>query len=128
MFWRKKPKADQPQDAVSEVIELPKRSLGKSIKSVFSRIKFDLEDLTVLEDVLIQSDFGVDAAADIVSELTSRAKRAAVSSESQLRALLAELLIEKLSRDDSSLNLSDETSPYVVLVVGVNGAGKTTTI
>jgi len=128
MFWRKKPKADQPQDAVSEVIELPKRSLGKSIKSVFSRIKFDLEDLTVLEDVLIQSDFGVDAAADIVSELTSRAKRTGVSSESQLRALLAELLIEKLSRDDSLLNLSDETSPYVVLVVGVNGAGKTTTI
>lgn len=128
MFWRKKPKADQPSGASAEVIELPKRSLGKSIKSVFSRIKFDLEDLTTLEDVLIQSDFGVDAAANIVADLTSRAKRAGVSTEGELKNLLSQLLVEKLNRDDSALNLDSEVSPHVVLVVGVNGAGKTTTI
>jgi len=128
MFWRKKPKADQPSGASAEVIELPKRSLGKSIKSVFSRIKFDLEDLTTLEDVLIQSDFGVDAAATIVADLTSRAKRAGVSTEGELKNLLSQLLVEKLNRDDSALNLDSEVSPHVVLVVGVNGAGKTTTI
>jgi fused signal recognition particle receptor len=42
--------------------------------------------------------------------------------------LLKELLVEKLTREDSALNLQGDTLPYVILVVGVNGAGKTTTI
>lgn len=125
MLWRKKSKA---QEAPIEVVELPKRSLTKGIRSVFSRIKFDLEDLSTLEDVLIQSDFGVDAAADIVTELKVRAKRALAASEAELKEVLSELLIEKLSRADVALNLNSDVQPYVILVVGVNGAGKTTTI
>jgi len=56
-----------------EPIELPKRSLTKGIKSLFSRIKFDVENLGDLEDVLIQADFGVDAAEAIVQEVKNRA-------------------------------------------------------
>lgn len=122
MFWRRKQHSesqDQPQE---------KKNLGLSIRSVFSRVKFDLEDLESLEDVLIQADFGVDASAELVSELKQRAKRSSVSSESELRKLLAEILTQRLSRSDSELNLAEGNSPKVILVVGVNGAGKTTTI
>ncbi len=126
MFWRKKSKEDgSPQ--VQEV-ELPKRNLTKSIKSIFSRIKFDLEDLGSLEDVLIQADFGVDAAEEIVQELTSIAKKQGLSTEADLKNALKDLLIAKISRTDSALNLDSDQSPNVILVVGVNGAGKTTTI
>jgi fused signal recognition particle receptor len=128
MFWRKKSKAEATPEAPLEAVELPKRNLTKSIKSVFSRVKFDLEDLTTLEDTLIQADFGVDAAADIVDQLKSRAKRASATSETELREILSELLVEKLSRADTQLNLDSEVQPYLILVVGVNGAGKTTTI
>ena len=111
-----------------EAVTLPKRSFGRSIKSLFGRIKFDLQDLEALEDTLIQADFGVDAAANVVADLKARAKRQGVSDEAALKAILVELLTEKLKRDDSALNLSDAQLPYVLLVVGVNGVGKTTTI
>lgn len=109
-------------------VELPKRTLTQGFKAVFSRIKFDVENLEELEDVLIQADFGVQAAEDIVSEVKSRAKRAGARTEAELKQILTELLSEKLSRTDSALNLDSGAQPYVILVVGVNGAGKTTTI
>ncbi|MFM2373609.1 MAG: hypothetical protein RJA75_505 [Actinomycetota bacterium] len=109
-------------------VELPKRTLTQGFKAVFSRIKFDVENLEELEDVLIQADFGVQAAEDIVSEVKSRAKRAGARTEAELKQILTELLSEKLNRTDSALNLDSGEQPYVILVVGVNGAGKTTTI
>jgi len=126
MFWRKKSK-DEASPQVQEV-ELPKRNLTKSIKSIFTRVKFDLEDLSSLEDVLIQADFGIDAAEQIVQELTAIAKKQGLSTEAELKSALKELLTNNISRTDSALNLDSEQSPYVILVVGVNGAGKTTTI
>jgi fused signal recognition particle receptor len=46
--------------------------------------------------------------------------------ENDFVRLLREVLEERLSRFDTTLNLKDR--PAVVLVVGVNGVGKTTTI
>jgi fused signal recognition particle receptor len=154
MFWRKKDKAAdqvveevvvQEPEAIETVVEtstiepvavtqdlvaveLPKRNLTKGFKSVFSRIKFDVENLEELEDVLIQADFGVGAAEQIVAEVKTRAKKAGARSEAELKTILTELLTEKMTRADSSLNLDSGKQPYVILVVGVNGAGKTTTI
>ena len=119
-----KPKpVDKPTVAVQEV-ELPKRSLGDGVRSLFSS-NVDLDDL---EDILIRADFGVDAALEISEELKREANRAGASSDAELRLLLKDLLTKKLTRSDAALNLSDGKLPYVILVVGVNGAGKTTTI
>lgn len=152
MFWRKKDNAadqvveeaivqelevteevvvETPSVAATQdlvAVELPKRNLTKGFKSVFSRIKFDVENLEELEDVLIQADFGVGAAEQIVAEVKTRAKKAGARSEAELKTILTELLTEKMTRADSSLNLDSGKQPYVILVVGVNGAGKTTTI
>ena len=151
MFWRKKDKSVQEPVVIEEVLEeviqneapvqeveipqvelepvvLPKRSLTKGIRSVFSRIKFDLENLDELEDVLIQADFGIDAAESIVHEVKNRAKKSGAKTEGELKLILTDLLTEKFGRDDRSLKLDNGVQPYVILVVGVNGAGKTTTI
>jgi fused signal recognition particle receptor len=116
-----------PEPEKVEVV-LPKRTFAKGIKSLFTRIKFDPENLDELEDVLIQADFGVDAAEQIVAEVKSRAKKQGAETEAQLKGILADLITEQLERDDKELNLSSGKLPYVVLVVGVNGVGKTTTI
>lgn len=147
MFWRKKEKSVQEPVVIEEVIQdelavqeveipqvelepvvLPKRSLTKGIRSVFSRIKFDLENLDELEDVLIQADFGVAAAEAIVQEVKNRAKKSGAKTEGELKLILTDLLTEKFGRDDRALKLDNGVQPYVILVVGVNGAGKTTTI
>lgn len=107
-----------------EEVELPSRGLGEGIRSLFGE-KVELEDL---EDILLRADFGVDASVEITEDLKKAANKAGASSDAELRLLLKDLLVEKLSRSDAALNLSSGDLPYVILVVGVNGAGKTTTI
>jgi fused signal recognition particle receptor len=111
-----------------EQVELPKRSFVKGIKSIFTRIKFDVENLDDLEDTLIQSDFGVDASAHIVESVKQRAKKLGAKTEAELKEILVDVIAEALEREDKQLNLADGKLPYVILVVGVNGVGKTTTI
>jgi len=105
-------------------VELPKRSLGSGIRSLFS----DSMSIDELEDVLILADFGVETAAEITAELRREANKQGATTDPELRLLLKDLLSKRLGRNDSALNLDDGKLPYVILVVGVNGAGKTTTI
>ena len=121
------PAVEEPEEELVAV-ELPKRSAKKGIRSLFSRIKFNPENLDELEDILIQADFGIDASMAIVDEVKARAKKAGASTEQELKDILAAVIAENLDRDDKALNLSDGKLPYVFLVVGVNGVGKTTTI
>lgn len=111
-----------------EQVELPKRSFAKGIKSLFTRIKFDVENLDDLEDTLILSDFGVNASAQIVDQVKQRAKKLGAKTEAELKAILVDVIADALEREDKQLNLADGKLPYVILVVGVNGVGKTTTI
>ena len=125
------PKVIEPEGfekPVLEAVELPKRRFSGGIKSLFSRIKFDLENLNELEDILIQADFGVDAAEQIVTKVKAKAKSTGARTEAELKQILTDLLAEAFTRDDISLKLDSGVQPYVILVVGVNGAGKTTTI
>jgi fused signal recognition particle receptor len=116
------------EESVLEPVELPKRRFSGGIKSLFSRIKFDLENLNELEDILIQADFGVDAAEQIVAKVKAKAKSTRAKTEAELKQILTDLLAEAFTRDDIALKLDSGVQPYVILVVGVNGAGKTTTI
>lgn len=116
----------EPATSIGKVVEveLPKRSLTDGIRSLFGS-SVDLDDL---EDILLLADFGVDASVEITEKLRRLAAKTGANSDAELRLMLKDLLVEKLSRSDSALNLSDGKLPYVFLVVGVNGAGKTTTI
>jgi len=138
-FWRKKRKEekqasvpigqDQPtnQEDLTPA-SLPKRSSKKGIRSLFSISKFDPEDLQTLEDILLQADFGLRASETIVAAVKAQATSQGAFTESELRAILAQVIESQLSSDNRELNLSSGKLPYVFLVVGVNGAGKTTTI
>ena len=67
---------EEPELEELVAVELPKRSAKKGIRSLFSRIKFNPENLDELEDILIQADFGIDASMAIVDEVKARAKKA----------------------------------------------------
>jgi fused signal recognition particle receptor len=136
-FWRKKREEEKaeasqpdavvrPQDLVATA--LPKRNSRAGIRSLFSRIKFDLESLEQLEEILIQADFGVATAEAIVAEVKKLAKAEGAKTEAELKTILAGVIRDKLASGNRELNLTSGKAPYVILVVGVNGAGKTTTI
>lgn len=79
-----------------------------------------------LEEALLRLDFGPVMADEIVREVRGRAAAARVVCGRDLRELVEDVLVERLSEFDTTLNLG--VRPAVVLVVGVNGVGKTTTI
>jgi fused signal recognition particle receptor len=136
-FWRKKREEEKvdgnqegspskPQDLVTAA--LPKRNSTAGIRSLFSRIKFDLDSLEQLEEILIQADFGLTTAEAIVLEVKKLAKAQGAQSEAELKTILSGVIRDKLATGNRDLNLTSGNLPYVILVVGVNGVGKTTTI
>ena len=86
----------------------------------------DEELLEELEEVLIMSDIGVDASTEIISNLRNRIKKEKIENEEDVKLALREEMEKILSLDDNDLKL--DTTPSVILVVGVNGVGKTTSI
>lgn len=97
----------------------------------------DDDSIEELERVLLEADFGVDAAMDLVQDLESAARRGKVKTEAQLRELLSTRIRDILAATsqapgEGALSFAEygETGgpgPLVILVLGVNGTGKTTT-
>lgn len=86
------------------------------------------EDLFMdLEDILVGADLGVEMTMSVVDELRERVRTGGIKEPTEITGVLKEILIERLNSVDSGGAIG-ETSPSVVLVVGVNGVGKTTTI
>ena len=94
----------------------------------------DLEDtLDELEDTLLSVDFGPNTSMNILDEIRERIeageiKTGARSRRRSRRPLSTSSSARTAARSGPApLNLA-ETSPSVILVVGVNGGGKTTTV
>ena len=104
-----------------------KESFNTKINDVFSNFrKVDEEFLEELEEVLIMSDMGVDTSVKIVNNLRKRIKKDNIKDEEEVKQALREEIKAIFDEIDNSLNLN--TTPSVILVVGVNGVGKTTSI
>lgn len=104
-----------------------KTSFDEKINNVFSGFrKVDEELLEELEDALIMSDVGSETTLKIIDELRNKIKKENIKEEQEVKTALKEVIKEIFDRTDTSLKL--ETTPSVILVVGVNGVGKTTSI
>ena len=101
--------------------------LTGSIAAVFTRKRLDQEMLDDLEDILIQSDFGVDMATTVTEALRRERFDRDISSE-EVRDILAGEIVKVLEPVAVPLVLDPVHKPFVILMVGVNGTGKTTTI
>jgi len=114
--------------------------LTKTRESVFSRISravmgkknVDDEVLDNLEEILITSDVGVETVLKIIGRIQERVARDKYLGIGELNKILKEeiaaLLLENQVTDATGFNCPVDSSPYVIMVVGVNGVGKTTTI
>jgi fused signal recognition particle receptor len=105
-------------------------ALGKGLLALLSRGSLDEEAWEEVEDTLIASDLGVEAATELVDSLRTRVKVEGTSDEATVRGWLREDLLALVQPDMDRRIASSRVGdrPAVVLVVGVNGAGKTTTV
>ena len=104
------------------------RRTGSGLGQLFlGRKQIDEDLLDELETLLLMADVGVDATRSIIDDLTARLKRNELADTEALRLALREDMLRILEPVARPLELPEQSSPAVVLTVGVNGAGKTTT-
>ena len=114
-------------DKLKNGLSKTKTSFDEKINAVFSGFrKVDEELLEELEEVLIMSDVGTETSLKIINNLRNRIKKENIQDEKQIKEALKQEIKEILDKTESNLKL--ETTPSIILVVGVNGVGKTTSI
>jgi fused signal recognition particle receptor len=89
--------------------------------------KIDDELLEELETSMLMADVGVEVTERIMSGLHRRVARSELSDYAALVSALREEIVALLAPCTATLEIPDESRPFVILMVGVNGAGKTTT-
>jgi fused signal recognition particle receptor len=116
--------------------DVPKRSFWQRVKDValmdvvvLAKGGVSAGSLEQLEQVLLESDFGVPVTLRMVEEVERRAKRGLVKTQDEFQEALAEAVDTALRAGNADPSLRRAaTGPTVILIVGVNGAGKTTFI
>jgi fused signal recognition particle receptor len=114
-------------DRLKEGLQKTRKGITEKIDQVLVSFgKIDDELFEELEEILISSDVGIETTMRIIDELKKKVKERKIIDPKQVKCLLKEELTEILGSDNSGLIL--DTSPSVIIVIGVNGVGKTTSI
>jgi fused signal recognition particle receptor len=100
--------------------------LGDGIANL-TRKQLDTATLESLEDLLIESDLGIETSAKIIETLR-RTRHDAELSADEIKSLLAAEIEKTLAPAARPLEIDATKKPFIILMVGVNGSGKTTTI
>lgn len=112
---------------LKEGLAKTKGAIDDRINNVFANFrKVDEELLEELEEALILSDVGATTATNIIDKLRLTIKRNKIEDADLVKEELKKEIALILNSNENELKL--ETTPSVILVVGVNGAGKTTSI
>ncbi|MBQ2708766.1 MAG: signal recognition particle-docking protein FtsY [Clostridia bacterium] len=113
-------------DRLKEGLAKTKNALFKQVDNLFkSFVKVDEDMLEELEELLIMADVGALSTEEIIEQLRERIKDERITEPEACRVALQDILVGMIG-DGEPLQL--ETTPSVILVIGVNGVGKTTSI
>ena len=110
-----------------------KAGLEKTKNAVFGQVnevvksfrKVDEDLLEELEEVMICADMGASTTERVIEELRDRIKSEKIKDADDVKVALAEILRDMVGEGEP---LHLDTTPAVILVIGVNGVGKTTSI
>ena len=112
-----------------------KDKLFKSREGLFGKLKsfilgrdvIDYEMYEELEDILIQSDIGMDMTVKIVGALEKEVKKRGIKDPKDIYPVLKEVMEGFLIKEGNDIKIEDGKL-NVILEVGVNWVGKKTTI
>ena len=94
-----------------------------ALLKLFVRVDEDL--LEELEELLITADVGVGATEEILDRLREEVKDGRLKEPADIKSALRVILSDMIGEGEA---LHLDTTPTVILIIGVNGAGKTTSI
>ena len=81
-----------------------------------------------IEDLLITADLGMEATTRISTNLLNKISRKELKDPQALFSALHDEMQAILAPCEQPLVIPEQSTPFVILVIGINGAGKTTTI
>lgn len=111
---------------IAQGLKKTRDSMARQVDQVLKSFKkIDEELFEELEETLIMADVGMPTAERICGQLRERVKEEKITDPADVRGLLREIITEMLAGGEE---LTLNTKPAVIFVIGVNGVGKTTTI
>ena len=124
-------KKDNETKKYSDGMEKSRKNFSSKLKNLSSRYKtVNQEYFDELEQILIESDAGINFTLNIIEEVLDRSKKEHITDPKTINEILVDrMFIGYAEKGDIQNEISfKEGTPTVLLVVGVNGVGKTTTI
>ena len=112
-------------EKIKQGLTRTKENIGHSFDQLFAG-ELDDDFYDEMEETLILSDMGVEAAMEVSEELRRRCRAAGIREAHGAREELKEILTGMLTVGRPGLDMT--AAPTVCLFIGVNGVGKTTTI
>lgn len=113
-------------DKLKQGLTKTKRAVMDQMDTLFkSFVAIDEDMLEELEEILIMADVGAATASEIIEKLRDTIATEGLTEASQAKKALMNILKETIGEGEP---LKLDTTPSVILVIGVNGVGKTTTI
>ncbi len=113
-------------DRLKEGLSKTKNAIFNQVDNLFkSFVKVDEDMLEELEELLIMADVGVKSTEMIIRSLREKIKDERITEPEECRLALQEILVGMIGEGEP---LKLESTPSVILVIGVNGVGKTTSI
>jgi fused signal recognition particle receptor len=116
-------------ERMKEAVSRTRENLAERIEDVVSIGKeIDRSTLDDLEATLIGADLGTTTTHEVLEKLRDKADRKQIKDVNELKRLLKEELLTILTSTGAQPVTKVDSTPEVIIVVGVNGTGKTTTI
>ncbi len=104
------------------------KNLSAGLNGLIFKKKIDENILNDIEDFLIQSDVGVEAAKELKEKFSKTKIDPKNSEKSEIIKIFSQYVSEILKPLEKDLESIKKNKPSVILIAGVNGVGKTTTI
>lgn len=114
-------------ESVKSAFTKTRSSISEKLTVLFTNKQIDVGDIEEIENILLQSDFGLDFTELLTAKLKKTLKSGEQVNLDSLKEIVREVFV---SEYNSSVQKTDEiiTNPHFILLLGINGSGKTTTV
>ena len=115
-------------DKFKEGFQKSASALSSGIKDIIVKKKIDDENLNKIEEFLIKSDVGIEAASEIKQIISTKKIDPSKDLSLEINLILKDYIISLMKPLENKSFFTKKDKLNVTLISGVNGVGKTTTI
>ena len=115
-------------DKFKEGFQKSASALSSGIKEIIVKKKIDDENLNKIEEFLIKSDVGIEAASEIKQIISTKKIDPSKDLSLEINLILKDYIISLMKPLENKSFFNKKDKLNATLISGVNGVGKTTTI